>query len=181
MDSFKKLRDKKDEKKMHPMEQKAKMSVLDDLGKMADEAMGGKLSGMQKVTVASDDKEGLEHGLDQAKSLLGKLPPAFDDSHPDHENFTADQSHEDGDDGMDAYDDSDDDHALESDPAAAHEEDEMAEHGKKMAEGGMMEHSDEDEMDGEGDPLNNMDDDKLAEQLEQLRELMKTHPHLFKK
>lgn len=171
------MMDAKKKSKMHPMEQKAKMSVLDDLSKMADDAMGGKLAGMSKVTVAADDKDGLEEGLSKAKSLLGSLPKAFDDSHPDHENFTADEAHDDGDDGMDAYPDSDDDHGLELDPKAAHEEDEEAEHGKMMAEGGEVS---DDDMSDEDD--SSQDSEMPSdEELQRIMKLLASHPHLFQK
>lgn len=129
MDQLKKLREKKGDGKMRPMEQKAKMGVLEDLQRMASEAMGGKLKGMSKVTVASDDPDDLSDGLDKAKDLLGHMPEAMDDSHPDHENFEASEKPEDGDDGMSDYADADDDHGLEAHPDDAHEEGEMAEGG----------------------------------------------------
>lgn len=62
---------KKDDPAMSPMEQEAKMKVL---GGMKDEADGdllGKLQGLQKVSVASNDAEGLAAGLDKAKQMLG--------------------------------------------------------------------------------------------------------------
>jgi len=84
MDQLKKLREKKAQMgKMHPMEQKAKMGVVSDLQKMAEEAMGDRLKGMGKVTVASDSPEGLEHGLEHAHDIIKHLPEALDDSHPD--------------------------------------------------------------------------------------------------
>lgn len=72
MDNLKKLREKKKDSKMHPLEMKAKMDVVKHLQDMAHDAMGSKLKGIHKVTVASDSPEGLEHGLDKAKDVLGQ-------------------------------------------------------------------------------------------------------------
>src|SRR6267154_2798528 len=140
MDAMKRLKEKKGMHKMHPMEQRAKMNVLGDLRDMAQNAMGDKLKGMGKVTVASDSPEGLQHGLDKAQDLVGQedhmmahggeaglnefpldhLPEALDDSHEDHENFAHTEDKEDGEDGMSAYPDADGDHELEADPEAEH-------------------------------------------------------------
>lgn len=62
------------------MKKEAKMSVLKELRKMASEMMGGDfkkgmdehMAGMQKVSVAAPDKEGLKKGLDKAEELLDK-------------------------------------------------------------------------------------------------------------
>ena len=61
---------------MHPAMKKAKMGVLKHLSDMASEAMGGKLHGLKKVTVASDSEEGLKEGMDKAKEIVekGKIP-----------------------------------------------------------------------------------------------------------
>lgn len=164
MDAMKKLKDKKGMHKMHPMEQKAKLGVLGDLRDMAQNAMGDKLKGgMGKVTVASNSPQGLQHGLNKAQDMVGQdqdpdqmmaeggeigevdplkhLPEAFDDSHPDHENFAHTENHEDGEDGDSAYPDADDDHPLEADPMEAHEEDEHEEMDSKYDD------MDEDELD----------------------------------
>lgn len=125
MDRMKMLKEKKGSMgRMHPLEQKAKMDVMDHLSKMAEDAMGDKLKGMSKVSVAADSPEGLEEGLSKAHDILGRLPEALDDSHLDHENFAHSENHEDGEDGMSAYPDADDDHGLEAEPATAHDEDE---------------------------------------------------------
>lgn len=71
MDNLKKLRDKKKDSKMHPLEKKAKMEVMEHLQKMAQGAMGDKLKGMHKVTVASDSPQGLQTGLHKAEDVLG--------------------------------------------------------------------------------------------------------------
>lgn len=153
MDQLKKLKEKKGMHKMRPMEQKAKMGVIEDLRNMADNAMGSKLKGLNKVTVASNDSEGLRQGLDKAKDIMGDssqmmarggtvgdpikdLPVAFDDSHPDHENFLHSENEEDGDDGMSAYPDADGDHLLEMDEAKKHQKDEANETEHMYAQGG---------------------------------------------
>lgn len=74
MEHFKKLLEKKkaEGKSMSPMEQKSKMSML----KALKNEMGGMMSedlspeNMKKVTVASNDQEGLKAGLDKAKKLV---------------------------------------------------------------------------------------------------------------
>ena len=75
MDRMEKL---KKIKKGHlsPNEQNAKMSVLEDLKKQAEDAMGGKLSGLKKVSVMSDSQEGLQHGLQKAQELMHGQPEA---------------------------------------------------------------------------------------------------------
>lgn len=140
---------------MHPLEQKAKLHVIDDMARMADDAMGDKLKGMgSKVTVAGDSPEALEHGLGAAEKMLKHLPEALDDSHPDHENFAHTEDSEDGEDGMSAYPDADGDHLLEADPEAEHEEDEKEE--MMMAHGGEIEHMDEDELNAQIERLMKM-------------------------
>lgn len=62
---------KKESGDMSEPEKKAKMSVLEELQKMATEAMGEKLHGMKKVQVAGSSDEALEEGLDKAKELIG--------------------------------------------------------------------------------------------------------------
>lgn len=55
---------------MDPTDKKAKMSVLGRLKDEASKAMGDRLRGMKKVTVASGDEAGLKQGLDKAKQLV---------------------------------------------------------------------------------------------------------------
>lgn len=75
------LMQKKEEGKMlSPMEMKAKMGVLDTIDAMCSDEMGSKLSPLKKVTVASDSPQGLESGLDKAKSLLGDAHSEDEDS-----------------------------------------------------------------------------------------------------
>lgn len=73
-DMMKKMYGKNDE-----MKKDAKMSVLQELRKMASGMMGedlkkgmdDKLSGLKKVTVAATDDMGLKKGLSKAKEMLG--------------------------------------------------------------------------------------------------------------
>jgi hypothetical protein len=76
MEAFKKLIEKKKKEQggdMDHIHAAAKGSVLHDLMSQMDGINGDKVKGLKKVVVASNDKEGLEHGLDKAKSLLGKM------------------------------------------------------------------------------------------------------------
>lgn len=83
---FKKLMEKKKEKDgpMSAHRKDARDSVLGDLMKNMDGRDSGKL-GMKKVSVMSDSKEGLAHGLDKAKELVG---------HPDANDSTDDDQNE---------------------------------------------------------------------------------------
>lgn len=58
-------------KKLSPLEQKAKMGVVKDLRDLAAKHMSDRLGELKKVTVASDSDEGLKHGLDKAKEIVG--------------------------------------------------------------------------------------------------------------
>lgn len=59
-----------EKKKLSPIEQKAKMGVLEQLKKDMQDMMGEKVAGLKKVTVASSDKHGLEEGLKKAKEMI---------------------------------------------------------------------------------------------------------------
>lgn len=73
MDKLEKLMAKKRPgKEMSDVEKEAKMGVVGDLRKMASEAMGDKLRGLKKVSVAAPDQEGLEMGLEKAKEIVGE-------------------------------------------------------------------------------------------------------------
>lgn len=71
------LEKKKGEKPISKEYKDSKMSVLKALHDEMSRMMGDDLKGLKKVTVASDDKEGLEEGLDKAKDLIasGELSP----------------------------------------------------------------------------------------------------------
>jgi len=61
--------------KKDDMKKEAKLSVLKELRKMASDMIGGDLKeGMNKVTVASDSKEGLKKGLEKAEDLMEQAP-----------------------------------------------------------------------------------------------------------
>jgi hypothetical protein len=69
-----------EDKKM-PMHRKAKMDLLKQLRRMAmdmihEDSMGGEedAAGLQKVTVAAKDKEGLKQGLEKAEDVLEDMP-----------------------------------------------------------------------------------------------------------
>ncbi len=196
MDQLRKLREKKGMHKMRPMEQKAKMGVIEDLRDMADNAMGNKIKGLNKVTVASNDPEGLRHGLDKAKDIvsdpsqmmahggmagehpLDNIPEAFDDSHPDHENFLHSEDEEDGEDGMSAYPDADGDHLLEMDEAKKHRHDESEEKENMMAQGGEVpvednETAEANEEESEMPNYDQMDRSEMSAHLHQLVAAMK--------
>lgn len=81
----------KESRKMSPIEMKAKKNSLEALRKSMQDMMGEKLSGVKKVSVAADSKEGLEKGLDKAKDLLGHEEAEGEmDSSPEHESLESD-------------------------------------------------------------------------------------------
>jgi hypothetical protein len=59
-------------KKMSPAAQKAKLAALKGAHKVASDMMKDDLSGLKKVTVASDSKSGLKEGLEKAEEMLGE-------------------------------------------------------------------------------------------------------------
>lgn len=64
-------------KKLSPLEKKAKMDVVKELGSQAREMMGDKIKSLKKVTVASPSEEGLKMGLEKAEDLIeGNAPEA---------------------------------------------------------------------------------------------------------
>jgi len=83
---------------MDPKDKEAKMNVLRHLHQMMSSAMGDSLKHMndedhpleenmplKKVTVASDSKEGLQHGLQKAEDLVTKHGEMGDSSHEEPE------------------------------------------------------------------------------------------------
>jgi len=89
---MKKLKDMLEEKETGDsgnMEKEAKLSALKELRGIASKAMGegmkSKMDGMQKVTVASDDKAGLVKGLEKAKALMGKTDDEGVEETPEEE------------------------------------------------------------------------------------------------
>lgn len=63
-----------------PLEKKAKLTALGAANDMATEALKGKLSGIKKVSVISDDKQGLEKGLEKAKKIVGAVESEDEES-----------------------------------------------------------------------------------------------------
>src|SRR5271166_1381863 len=55
---------------LSPNEKHAKMDVVKHLKDSVSGMMGDKLDGIGKVSVLSNSKEGLQHGLDKAKGIL---------------------------------------------------------------------------------------------------------------
>lgn len=80
-----KLMAKKKGAEMSPIEKEAKMGVVGDLRKMASDAMGDRLKGLQKVTVAAPDKSGLSEGLEKAQEMIGDGSQMPDEESMDHE------------------------------------------------------------------------------------------------
>src|SRR5271168_2067344 len=96
------------------MKSSAKLKVLKHLKDMASGMMGddvkGGMEGLKKVTVAAPDTQGLKHGLDKAKEVVGQMGD-FDHSNPaggDHQ----DLDHSMGQEGME-HPDMDHDEEME--------------------------------------------------------------------
>lgn len=69
-DMLKEMMKMKGEKKMNPMEKKAKLGVLEEILGMAEDEMGNELKGLKKVTVAAPSEEGLKEGLEKAEEIV---------------------------------------------------------------------------------------------------------------
>lgn len=89
---MKMMEKKKNMKELSPMERDAKLSVVKDLRDMAANGMADKLKNLKKVTVASNDEEGLAEGLDKAKELIGKSPMNHADSEEESASEDMDES-----------------------------------------------------------------------------------------
>lgn len=61
---------KKGKKQLPDAERDAKMSAAKEFGDLAKSAMGERMKGLKKVTVASDSPEGLEEGLEKAQEMV---------------------------------------------------------------------------------------------------------------
>ena len=59
-------------KKLSDAEKKAKLTALKEAHGMASDMLKDKVSGVKKVTVASDSKEGLKKGLEKAEEIIGE-------------------------------------------------------------------------------------------------------------
>lgn len=91
------------------MKAKAKMEVIQELRKMASDMMGeGIKDGMQKVTVASDNPEGLKEGLEMAEDVVEEGPEAM--------MAKESESYEPEDSAMEMMDDEDDDMEVAMSP-----------------------------------------------------------------
>jgi hypothetical protein len=77
MDKMKRLMERKGAKELSPMEKKARMSMVDELRKMAEGEMKDRAFG--KVTVASDSPEGLKKGLEMAKDKVEMMPESAEE------------------------------------------------------------------------------------------------------
>lgn len=74
---------------------KAKLSQLKDLSKEMRKMMGDSFGdSMQKVTVASDSKEGLEKGLSKAQEIMKKKGLMEDESEEMKENIDQEEEEE---------------------------------------------------------------------------------------
>lgn len=107
---------KKESGDMSEPEKKAKMSVLEELQKMATEAMAGRLHGMKKVQVAGSSDEALEEGLDKAKELIGgeeEAEEAAEGSEEESEDISPEEASMEVEDDMEDMDESELDAKLE--------------------------------------------------------------------
>lgn len=86
------------EHRLDPKEKDIKTSILEDIISAMQDMVASKygeeqagmlppMDGMEKVTVAADDEEGLKKGLDKAKDLVGELPE-LDEEEEDEELFS---------------------------------------------------------------------------------------------
>lgn len=137
---------KKGAKDLDPMEKDAKMGVIGELHKQASSMLGHKVHPMNKVSVASNSKEGLHHGLLKADKLLQHS--GGDDSVRDHTGTDlpdAEQKEVEADQGSDALEGSPEEEAHESHDeamsegdispeASEHDADLEAEHADKSPE-----------------------------------------------
>ena len=81
---FKMLK-KKDSKPLSDIEKAAKMNVVQSLSDHANEDLKGKIKGLKKVVVASDDSEGLKKGLKKAEEMIDGLPAEMESEMEDEE------------------------------------------------------------------------------------------------
>jgi hypothetical protein len=89
---------------LSPSEKKAKMDAIGEMRGAASEMMGDKMAGLKKVSVMSNSKEGLAHGLDKAKQVVSQgqqnqmvadaSAPYSDAKHAQQEHAGEDQSDE---------------------------------------------------------------------------------------
>lgn len=65
---------KKEGKDLSAPDKKAKLEALTGMKSMASDMMSDKLKGLKKVTVASNDPQGLKSGLEKAKEMIEGSP-----------------------------------------------------------------------------------------------------------
>lgn len=65
---------KKEGKDLSDTDKKSKLEALMGMKSMASDMMSDKLKGLKKVTVASNDPQGLKSGLDKAKEMIEGSP-----------------------------------------------------------------------------------------------------------
>lgn len=71
-DKMKKMMNSKKGKKLSDVERDAKMSVVENLKQMASNMMSDKVKGLKKVTIASNDEDGLKEGLEKAEEIIDR-------------------------------------------------------------------------------------------------------------
>jgi hypothetical protein len=126
-DKLMKHLNKKGAKDLDPMEKDAKMGVIGELHKQANAMLHGKVHPAGKVTVASNSKEGLHHGLLKADELLKHS--GGEDSVRDHTGTDlphAEQEEVENDQGHDEHEGSPEEEANESPEEAAAEGDDVS-------------------------------------------------------
>lgn len=136
-------------------EKRAKMDVVKDLRSTAAEAMKDRIGGLKKVSVASDSEEGLKHGLDKAKEILGNPDQALADAESpahDHETEMAE-------------------HSTDEQPGMMYDGGEVA-GDDDSAPGDEQEHQNEDDEDVDGDDHAEEDEMSPEEIDEQIKRLM---------
>lgn len=69
---------KKAGKELSENEKNAKLKIVGDLKKLAEDAMANDIKGMKKVTVAAPTEEGLKEGLEKAEEIVSEQPEMED-------------------------------------------------------------------------------------------------------
>jgi len=162
---------------LSPNEKHAKMSVVKDLKDSVSGMMGDKLDGLGKVSVMSNSKQGLQHGLDKAKGILNdpeeqQMQQDAEAPYSDFKHAEQEHEHEHGGNEMgmaeggeveESPDQGDYEAADEGSPAQ--EDEESPEH-----EG---EESSEEESEEDHENLEGLDIDEIQKRIDHLMELHK--------
>jgi hypothetical protein len=170
---------------LSPMEHSAKMDVVKQMRDMAASEMGGKLDGIKKVSVMSNDKEGLEKGLDKAKQILSSGEMEQMKNHAENDmgdDLAAQQEHED-----DESNEDDGSEASFADGGEVQDPRQSAQDSMRKAfkfnEGGEVPESEEDEseesdespeQEASEDDIESLDIDALKEKIKHLMALHKS-------